>query len=301
MTSQPIVKISDLTKKFGKVEALKKINLDIQPGRIIGLLGENGSGKSTLLRNIVGLYLPDSGRCETLGQSAKDLDAETLSRIGYVHQDGDLISWLKVSNLIDYVSSYYKNWNKDLVAKFVKDFEIPMDRRIGGLSPGEKQRISILIAIAYEPELLILDEPAAALDPLARMKFLDTLMEFIQTPNRTIIISSHILTDVEKIIDHVVLMHRGGIIRDCGFDELKEEFIKLTLSSTSPESGLPDEIPLEGVVSCKKDKKRAVLTVKNIGSAKIRELEDSLSCKIELRHLSLEEIYKIIMTLAKGK
>jgi ABC-2 type transport system ATP-binding protein len=299
MTSQPIVKISGLTKKFTKIEALRNINLDIQSGRIIGLLGENGSGKSTLLRNIVGLYLPDGGKCETFGCPAKDLDAETLSKIGYVHQDGDLISWLKVSSLISYVSSYYKNWNKELVDKFIRDFEIPMDRRIGGLSPGEKQRISILIAIAYEPELLILDEPAAALDPLARMKFLDTLMEFIQTPNRTIIISSHILTDVEKIIDHVVLMHKGGIIRDCGFDELKEEFIELILTSTST-SGLPDEIPLEGVVSCKKDKKLAVLTVKNIGSGKIRELEDSLSCKIESRHLSLEEIYKIIMTSAKG-
>ncbi|HBC88758.1 MAG TPA: hypothetical protein DCZ94_17590 [Lentisphaeria bacterium] len=299
MNTESIVKISSLSKNFGNVVALNKINLDIKSGSIIGLLGENGCGKSTLLRNIVGLYLPDSGTCETLGQSAKDLDGDTLSKIGYVHQDADLISWLKVPSLISYVSSYYKNWNKDLVDKFVRDFEIPMNRMIGGLSPGEKQRISILIAIAFEPKLLILDEPAAALDPLARMKFLDTLMEYIQTPDRTIIISSHILTDIEKIIDHAVIMHRGHVIRDCTFDDLKEEFVELTLTSTSAD--LPDKIPFEGIVSCRKDKKRAVLTVKNTGLDKIRELEDSLSCKIESRHLSLEEIYRIIMTSAKGK
>jgi ABC-2 type transport system ATP-binding protein len=299
MSPEPIVKISGLSKKFKKIEALKNINLDVHRGKIIGLLGENGCGKSTLLRSMIGLYLPDSGSCETLGSPAKDLDAKTLSKIGYVHQDGDLISWVKVSNFIGYVSSYYENWNNDIVEKFVRDFEIPIVRQIGGLSPGERQRISILIAIAYEPELLILDEPAAALDPLARMKFLDTLMEIIQTQNRTIIISSHILTDVEKIIDHAVLMHKGSIVRDCGFDELKEEFIELSLSSNSP-SGLPDEIPLKDIISCKRDKNRAVLTAKNPGPAKISELEDSLTCKIEPRSLSLEEIYKIIMTSVKG-
>lgn len=195
-----IIRMDGVSKAFGRTRALDGVNLAVQPGQIIGLLGANGAGKSTLLRTIIGLYLPDQGRVETFGCLARDLSPKELARIGYVHQEGELLNWMTVGQLLRYVAAYYPNWNEHLERKYVADFGVDVKARVGTLSPGERQKVAILIAIGFEPELLILDEPASALDPIARARFLDLLLELIQTENRTILISSHILSDVEKVI-----------------------------------------------------------------------------------------------------
>ncbi|MCP4709770.1 MAG: ABC transporter ATP-binding protein, partial [Planctomycetes bacterium] len=197
---ETIVEVRHLCKRFGGIQALDNVSLEVERGRIIGLLGANGCGKSTLLRHIIGLYLPDAGECVTFKVRSKDLGPHELARIGYVHQEGELLDWMKVGQLIDYVKAYYPRWNYDLVERFVKEFELEPRVRVGKLSPGQRQRVAILLAIGFEPELLILDEPAAGLDPIARGQFLDLLMHMIQDAKRTIIISSHILSDVEKVI-----------------------------------------------------------------------------------------------------
>jgi ABC-type multidrug transport system ATPase subunit len=173
----PIVQVSKISKWFGSTKALDAVSLAIPAGRIIGLLGANGAGKSTLLRTIVGLYLPDEGRVTTFGALARDLGPKELARLGYVHQEGELLNWMTVGQLIRYVSAYYPNWNDDLERRYITDFEINTGARVGSLSPGERQKVAILIAIGFEPELLILDEPASALDPLARARFLDLLLD----------------------------------------------------------------------------------------------------------------------------
>ena len=190
-TNEPVARLQGLTKVFDSCTALAQVDLTIQAGRIIGLLGANGAGKSTLLRHLVGLYLPDSGTCTTFGCSCAELGPDQLSRIGYVHQDGELLDWMRAGQLIRYVAAYYPEWNEEVEQAFLRDFEVPLDRRVGALSPGQRQRLAILLAIGFEPDLLILDEPAAGLDPVARAKFLDLLVSMIQDQTRTIIISSH--------------------------------------------------------------------------------------------------------------
>ncbi|MHC4642861.1 MAG: ATP-binding cassette domain-containing protein, partial [Planctomycetota bacterium] len=123
---EPIVQMRKVCKRFGNIKALDDIDLQICPGRIIGLLGANGAGKSTLLRNIIGLYLEDEGECITFGCEAKKLGPKELGRIGYVHQEGELLDWMTVMQLIRYVSAYYPNWNRDLEEKYVEDYEISM-------------------------------------------------------------------------------------------------------------------------------------------------------------------------------
>jgi ABC-2 type transport system ATP-binding protein len=226
-----IVAVRSLSKRFGRIQALDKVDLTVSRGRIIGLLGANGAGKSTLLRHMIGLYLGDAGHCTTFGCDAAKLGPGELSRIGYVHQEGELLGWMTVGQLIRYVSAYYSNWNRELEEEYIEDFDIDVKDRVGSLSPGQRQKLSILLAIGFEPELLILDEPASTLDPIARSRFLDLLLEIIQDENRTIIISSHILSDVEKVIDHTVIMSEGKIVRDCSFDDLREEYVKVTLTS----------------------------------------------------------------------
>ena len=290
----PVVRVRDLFKRFGKTVALDNVSLDVLPGRIVGLLGANGAGKSTLLRHITGLYLPDAGTCTTLGCDAARLTPDHLARLGYVHQDGELLDWMTGRQFIRYVSAYYPAWNRDLEQQFIDDFEIPVKKRVGTLSPGQRQRLAILIAVAFEPELLILDEPAAALDPLARVQFLDLLTEIIQDPRRTVIISSHILSDVEKIIDHVVIMDRGRILRDCPFDALQEEFCRLHV--TAPDAGLPDHLPFTGVLDARRSDTEAVLLLATPSPDDLRTAEDALRCRIHHEPLSLEDLYRIVVS-----
>lgn len=204
----PIVKARGLSKYFSGKAALNSVDLEILPGRIIGLLGPNGSGKSTLIRHMIGLYLPDSGSCVTYGCDVAKLTQKELSRIGYIHQEGELLNWMTVKQLIQYVSAYHPEWNNELEERYVKEFEMDLNDRVGALSPGQRQKLAILLAIGHEPDFLILDEPASALDPIARAQFLDMLIDIIQQEQKSILISSHILSDVEKIIDHVIIMKK---------------------------------------------------------------------------------------------
>jgi ABC-2 type transport system ATP-binding protein len=289
-----MVKISNLHKRFGKTVALDGIDLDILPGRIIGLLGANSSGKSTLLRHIVGLYIADKGQCETFGIEARKLGSTQLASIGYVHQDGELLDWMTVAQHIRYVSAYYDNWDKKLEDEFVKDFDIPLKARVGSLSPGKRQQLAILLAIGFNPELLILDEPASGLDPIARSKFLDLLLSLIQDPNRTIVISSHILSDVEKVIDHAIILRQGNLLRDCSFDDLREEFCKVRLSSLNGD--IPKELDFNVLGEVQRSDKQALLTIVAEPAQQLNVKAAQLNCSIDIEPLSLDEIYKIVVT-----
>lgn len=292
-TANQIVQMQGVSKRFGNIQALNNIDFSVSQGQIIGLLGANGAGKSTLLRCIVGLYLADKGQCTTFGTDAAKLSPKELSRIGYVHQEGELLDWMTVGQLIRYVSAYYKNWNHRLEAKYIADFEISLDDRVGTLSPGQRQKVAILLAIGFEPQLLILDEPASALDPIARSQFLDLLVQIIQDGSRSIIISSHILSDIEKVIDHCIIMWKGSILCDGSFDGLREEFVRFTLTSLN--GRLPMDLPFENMWTFEKNTNKAVITVRKTPLEKLEAQAKSLNCQIEFRPLSLEEIYKIIV------
>lgn len=294
ISSNPIVQLQNISKRFRKTQALDNVTVDIMPGQIIGLLGTNGCGKSTLLRHMIGLYLPNAGQCITFGVEAKSLTPNELGRIGYVHQEGELLNWMKVKQLIRYVSAYYPGWNSDLEVEYIDDFDLPLNQRVGSLSPGQRQKLAILLAIGFEPEFLILDEPASGLDPIARSQFLDMLLGIIQNENRTIIISSHILSDVEKVIDHAIIMDKGQILIDESFDSLRERFTKITLTSLN--GPMPSNLPFEGIVDCQRSDSTAVLTVKDYSSDEITIVAEQINCSAETKPLPLEDIYKIVLT-----
>ncbi len=287
-----IVEISDVVKRFKSKVALDGVSLTVDRGRIIGLLGANGAGKSTLLRHMIGLYLSNEGACRTFGVEASKLGPGELGRIGYVHQEGELLEWMSVGQLIRYVSAYYKSWDKQLEEKYIADFDINVKDRVGSLSPGQRQKLSILLAIGFMPELLILDEPASALDPIARGQFLDLLLHLIQDENRTIIISSHILSDVEKVIDHTVIMRNGKILRDCSFDDLREEFMKVVL--TAVDGAMPEELPF-AMIGCKRDGNKSSFFARAMAEDELKAKAESVGCVAEVKTLSLDDLYKIVI------
>ncbi|MFI4910542.1 MAG: ABC transporter ATP-binding protein [Sedimentisphaeraceae bacterium JB056] len=293
MSNGNIVQIDGLTKKFGKTTAIDDLNMTVGRGRIVGLLGANGAGKSTLLRHIIGFYLPTAGKCSAFGVDCGKLTPKELSRIGYVHQNGELVEWMKVKQLIKYVKAYYDNWNEDIEKRFVEEFELDLNKRVAALSPGQKQRLAILLAICFEPELLILDEPAAGLDPIARMQFLELLLEIIQDTTRTIVISSHILSDVEKVIDHAVIMKKGKVLRDCGFDELLEEYCRLQISGAG-EQDLPQAAIKDKALEYESSGNMISAVMKAADVEKICNSPETQNLQTKTIPLSLEHIFKII-------
>jgi ABC-2 type transport system ATP-binding protein len=298
MSAGPLIEIDALTKRFGELKALDEVSLKIEPGQIVGLVGANGGGKSTLIRHMVGLYLPDRGSCRTFGTSSAELSAAELNRIGYVHQEGALIDWMTAAQLIRYVAAYYPTWNPDLEARFVERFEVPLTARVGTMSPGHRQKLAILLAVAFEPELLILDEPAAALDPIARRQFLELLLEIIQSEGRTILISSHILSDVEKVIDHVLILDKGKILRDCSFDDLREEFSRVRLTSLNGPLTSPLDIP--GMISCEQTDRQALVTMHSAYRDELDAAAQSLNCDVEFLPVSFEDAYTLVLRGGHG-
>jgi ABC-2 type transport system ATP-binding protein len=288
----PVVELQDVTKRFGSTVALNQVSLALAPGHIVGLLGANGSGKTTLLRHAIGLYLPDIGECRTLGCVAGKLTPELMARIGYVAQEGELLGSQSVRQLVAYVRAYYANWNEDLERRLLAEFELPVKTRVVKLSPGMRQRLAILLAVCPEPDLLILDEPAAGLDPIARAQFLDLLMEIIQSPDRTIIISSHILSDVEKVIDHALIMHDGRMVRDCAYEDLQDEFARLVITGSRP---LPDPLPFADILSCTTAGSEAVAVVHQPDRQAIQMFEANQQAKVEVRGLDLEDLYRCVV------
>jgi ABC-2 type transport system ATP-binding protein len=289
----PVIEIEGLSKTFGGPKAIDDVTLTIGRGHIVGLVGPNSAGKSTLLRHIVGIYLPTRGRCRTLGVDARKLSDRELSRIGYVHQEGQLLDWLSTDDLIRYTAAHYPSWNRDLEKTLVERFELDLSERVGVLSPGQRQKLGILLAICFEPELLLLDEPASALDPIARRHFLELLLEIIQDQHRTIVISSHILSDIEKVIDHVLVMDHGRLLRDCSFDDLLEEFVKLEIRSLN--GSLPEKLPITGVLQTERNANQAIVIARR-GDCDWSALGDLIGSRIDQKPLKLEEIYPYVLT-----
>jgi ABC-2 type transport system ATP-binding protein len=228
----------------------------------------------------------------TLGKHARQLGPAQLARIGYVHQEGQLIPWMRVGQLIDYVKAYYANWNDRLEAEYIGRFHVRSEARVGSLSPGERQKVAILLAIGFEPELLLLDEPASALDPLARARFLDLLLKMIQTQGRSIVVSSHILSDIEKVVDHLVIIDSGRILRDSPLDELQEKYLSVKL--TSVKGGIPEEPAVGTVLESAGDTYERVFVFKDTSEAALKQWAHEIGCDVERLLLDLDDIYRLI-------
>jgi ABC-2 type transport system ATP-binding protein len=293
-----LVQCRALTKRFGSNPGIEDVDLDVRPGEVVGLIGRNGSGKTTLLRHVPGILLPTSGSCRTFGREAGLLSAADLARLGYVDQEGDLIPFLTVGDHIDYVRAYYSNWNATLQRRYLQRFDIPPDARVGGLSPGVRQQLAVLLAVCFEPELLVLDEPAAAMDPLARSEFLMLLAELIQDEHRAIVLSSHILSDVERVVDRIVILDEGHVIRDTPLDDLRDSYRRVRLTSMT--GRLPTELGVPGTVETKRDVDSAVVTVRDVTADRIERVAAELGCTWEILPLSLEEIYRFEVARQDG-
>lgn len=217
------IELRGIVKSYGKKQVLTRLDLAVPKGSVLGLLGTNGVGKTTLIKCALGLIRPQQGEARLLGEDSWSLSGEAKMRIGYVPQVVNLYPWMKVRHLIEYTAAFYPNWNDEFAARLAKEWDIPREDRIGALSVGQLQKVAILLALGHEPELLILDEPAASLDPLARRQFLKTIIELAEPGKRTALFSTHITSDLEHVADSVAILKSGRIAWQGPLEDLKEQ------------------------------------------------------------------------------
>jgi ABC-2 type transport system ATP-binding protein len=211
---------------------LDGLDWSLKPGQVVGLLGRNGAGKTTLLETLLGLREPDAGRVQLFGQDALRLDDATRARIGYVPQHSDLFEAFTPAQLLAYFKSFYPRWNEAKVEGLMSRWDIRPDQPIRKLSGGQKQRLSIIRALAHEPDLLVLDEPVASLDPAGRRDFLRELVGQVLDRGATVVFSTHILSDLERVAFNVAFMSGGRIALQAPLDELLDQVRAFTGSVT---------------------------------------------------------------------
>ena len=227
----PVVHVADLHKSFGKQPVLQGVNWSIEPGAIVGLLGRNGAGKSTLLECLLSLREADAGAIVLMGEPVTALSDTARANIGYVPQKSELFEWMTPVQMLDYFKTLYPRWNAQKVAALLARWGFDAHacgKPISKLSGGEKQRLSIIRALAHEPGLLVLDEPVASLDPLGRRDFLQELVHDVIERDTTVIFSTHILSDLERVALDVAFLHGGKIALEGALDELMESAVRIS-------------------------------------------------------------------------
>lgn len=221
----PIIAVHSFVKQFDGRPVLDRLDWQIMPGQVVGLLGRNGAGKSTLIESLLGLRNLDGGTATIFGDDIRNLSEATRARIGYVPQKSDLFEWLTPRQMLDYFRALYPQWNDAKVDALLVRWGFDADkcaRVISKLSGGEKQRLSIIRALAHNPQLLILDEPVSALDPVGRRDFLRELVDSVIERDTTVVFSTHILSDLERVALDVAFLKDGKIALEGGLDELLE-------------------------------------------------------------------------------
>ena len=221
-SSEPVIAISQLTRRFGAHVALDAVSLTLPRGGVYGLVGANGAGKTTLIRHILGLLRAEQGSVRVFGLDPVTDPVGVLSRIGYLSEENDLPGWMRVDELIRYTRAFHPKWDDDYAEELRVAFALEPRAKVGSLSKGQKARAGLLVALAYRPEVLVLDEPSSGLDPIVRRDILGAVIRTIAGEGRTVLFSSHLLEEVEQVADHVTMISQGRIVLSAPLATIKE-------------------------------------------------------------------------------
>lgn len=287
-TVAPPCVLRGLVKRFKQQEVLKGVDLELPTGSVVGLLGKNGAGKTTLIKCMLGLLKLDGGSARVFGEDAWDLSAIAKAKLGYVSQEPAIYPWMKVRQAIAYHAAFYPHWNGELIERLIDEWELDRNQRIGPLSPGQLQKLAILLALGNEPDLLILDEPAAALDPVARREFIRTVLDVAADGNRTVLLSTHITSDVERVCDRLAVLKGGRLVYDGELGELKDQIKRYRITT---DRVVPSTFTLPGVLQIDAEDHTAVLTARGDAGTIERELAERFGGTIVVEDLNLEDIF----------
>ena len=280
--------LKNVNKKYEKSNfAIKDISFSIPEGSIVGFIGENGAGKSTTMNCILNVIRRDSGTIEIFGREMTDEDIDIRENIGVVYDSNNFPEYLTARQLADILGRIYSKWDDFCFEQFLRRFGLPESQKIKSYSRGMSMKLAIAVALSHDSKLLILDEATSGLDPIMRDEILDVLLEFVKQENHSILLSSHITSDLEKIADYIVFIHNGEIILNKTKDELIYEYGVIRCSENDFYNILPEDI----LSSMKKDYQIDVL-IKN------KKLMEKKYKNLIIDSVSLDEI---MLLLVKGE
>ena len=217
-----VIAVSELTRRFGAKTALSSVTMSVPRGGVYGLVGANGAGKTTLIKHILGLLRAESGSVRVFDRDPVADPTGVLSRIGYLSEENDLPRWMRVDELMRYSRAFHPGWDDAYAEELRQSFALDSSAKIKDLSRGQKARAGLLVALAYRPELLVLDEPSSGLDPIVRRDILGAILRTIADEGRTVLFSSHLLDEVEQVADHVTMISEGRIVLSAPLQAMKE-------------------------------------------------------------------------------
>src|SRR5437588_8960806 len=282
------VETENLWRTFGKFEAVKGVDPKVERGTVFGLLGVNGAGKSTIIKMIVGHLRPTSGQIRVLGRALEEDLIEIRRRVAYVSENRYLYEWMTVAESIKFTRAFHDTWDDRKAADLLKRFSLPPEKKIKQLSRGNRARLCLLLALAYNPELIILDEPTSGLDPIVRRDFIENIVSEISEAGKTVLFSSHIVEEVERVADYVGIINDGAMLLVSSVDAIKASHkrVRYATNGTRPEvAGVP------GVMAVENGRHEQVLTVHDFGDETMRVLAERGVASPEVLPISLEDIF----------
>jgi ABC-2 type transport system ATP-binding protein len=238
-SSDAVLAITGLSRHFGSKRAIENVSLFIPRGSVFGLVGENGAGKTTLIKHILGLLKAESGAVRVFGSDPVTDCVGVLSRVGYLSEHRDLPAWMRVDELLRYTRAFYPGWDDQYAEELRRQFGLDAATRVRNLSQGQQAKAGLLVALAFRPELLVLDEPSSGLDPVVRRDILEAIIRTVAEEGRTVLFSSHLLDEVERVSDQLAMMHQGRLVLCGPLDQIKAAHRRLLVRFPAPRGAAP--------------------------------------------------------------
>jgi len=238
-SANAVIALTEVSRRFGKKSALDNVSLYVPRGCVFGLVGENGAGKTTLIKHILGLLRGETGTVRVFGLDPVAEPVAVLGRIGYLSEEPDLPGWMRVSELLRYLKAFYPKWDITYAEKLREQFGLDPCQRLRSLSKGQRAKAGLIAAQAHRPDLLLLDEPSSGLDPLVRRDILEAVIRTVADEGRTVFFSSHLLEEIERVSDHVAMLHRGKLVLCGPLDEIKAAHHRVTFHFERPPAQPP--------------------------------------------------------------
>ncbi|MBI2375525.1 MAG: ABC transporter ATP-binding protein [Deltaproteobacteria bacterium] len=288
--AEAVIELRRVAKSYRSKPAVKDLELEVPRGSVTGLVGPNGAGKTTTIRMILGLERPSSGSLRVLGLDPVDAAVEVRRRVGYVPESHHMYPWMTADQLLDFASDVYPTFSASECERVVGLLGVPRDRKVKQMSRGEVAKLALTMALSHRPELLVLDEPTSGLDPLIRRDFLRAIVDLVHDdPTRTVLFSSHILSDVERIADRVVVLVRGEVRLAETMESLERRYTRASFLFPVPPG---DELTIPGALSVERARREWIALFPERSDEELEATAQAIGARDVLRlPMSFDDVF----------
>ncbi len=289
MMNDPIIIAEEMTCRYGDLTVLDHVSFEVDRGSICAIVGRNGAGKTTTLQSLLGLQRLHHGYAQILGMDSCESGYKMREKIGYLPESRSNYGYMRVQELLDFVSRLHRTWNYDLIEDFTDTFDYSPEQKVENLSSGMRTQLGFTLALAHNPEILILDEPTAGLDAVRIRQILQTIVDEVVSREKTVLMCSHALYQIERIADHVIFLKDGKVTASGAVDDFhhSEKRIRVVFQVDPPD----DLLNCREVVNVHKDGRQYLITVSNLTQEFIEEIKSIPHFTFEILDMNLEEIF----------